>query len=186
MFGHKYWEKQGCRRSDDKIVAVVTLEVYGKQVKITVEGLHELYAMYTKHPETCVAFNISESTGHYMAKNSKALAKAVMVSKRTVLDCMSRYTDNGTYAFVNVSDIADILYELTSSDNVALARRHAEQQEAIAYAGDIAYKSSWFSLWSGRGYSYYTDPNIMKHRVTSAYTKMANGTPEKPKRKVLR
>lgn len=186
MIGNKYWEKKGCRRSDDKITAVVTLEVNTFPVHVTIDGLFALSKLYNKHSDACVAFNTSARTGHYMAKNSKKLAKLTHVKKSDMSELLDGQQRHDTYTFVRVADILPVLDELLNSEKLEVAYREAAQQETIAHAGDIAYKISWASLFNGRWYSYYNDPAIQRQRVTSAYTKMAGNAAVRPKKKVLK
>lgn len=186
MLNDKVGRQRGYRRKDDRVAAVINLDVNGFPVRMTADGLLALARLYSKRPDTCVAFNIATGTGHYMAKNAKKLARLTWVSRSKIERCLAGEQSDTTYAYVRVSSIWEVLNNLLNSPVLEEAYDTAKRQEMIARAGDVAYISAWYNLLNGRGYGYYSDPNIMKYRVTNAYTKMTKQTVSKPKKRVLK
>lgn len=185
MIVNKLCEKLNCRRTDDRIAAVITLEVNTFPVRMTAEGLFALADFYNKFPEACVAFNVVKGTGHYMAKNRRKLARLTRVGQRRINDYLDGQQSHSKYVFITLKELSPVLEELLHSKKLESVYNEACAQETVATAGDTAYKMAWFNLFNGRTYSYYSDPNIQRSRVSSAYTRMTNRTFSRPKQKVL-
>lgn len=185
MIWNKICEKFGCRRSDDRIAAVITLEVNTFPVRLTAEGLFALADFYNKFPEACVAFNIANGTGHYMAKNRNKLASLTRVSKSRIQNYLDGQQSHHTYVYMTLQELAPVLEKLLQSSKLELVYNEATAKETISTAGDTAFKAAWFNLLNGRRYSYYNDPNIQRNMVSNAYTRMTSRTLSEPKKKVL-